>query len=271
MKLRHLFLAAVAASICLLPASELSADTNYTVRPGESWASITAAQCRQDIQPAALAQYNGASVSSRPAPGTTIRIPDSLSNTRSARLQSFQGNVTVDGRAAQRGQALSAGQTIVTAANSQADVVLDNGSVMRVGANTRLGLTQMALSGRSSNTSTNLQNGSVTMQVTRLNRDSSFSVSTVSAVAGVRGTYFYINYDENSQDVGVACYTGKVIVGRTATDAAGNNSVDPNGSVEVGAGYATTLRGDGSPAERPFPIPGQIQWATDGSSTEAAQ
>jgi len=250
----------IIAALAVMPATNVLADATYNVRPGESWASIAAAQCRQGTQPAALAQYNGMSVATPPQAGAAIRIPDSLSNSRSAVLQSFQGSVTINNAAAGRNQALRPNDTIATGANSSADVVLDNGSVMRLGANTRIAISQLALQGRNSNTGAALQNGSVTMQVTRMNRGSTFSVSTVSAVAGVRGTYFYISYDEATRNVGVACYTGNVQVGRATTDANGNTVVDPNGAVEVRAGHATTINGQSGAVENPFPIPGRIEW-----------
>jgi hypothetical protein len=257
------WLGLVAVAAFSIPAVEAAADTQVSVSAGQTWASIVAQHCRQGTQPAALAQYNRMSVNTPLRPGQRINIPASLSNARSASVQSTQGTVTVDGAAARRGQALAVGQTIATGAGSAADIVLDNGSVMRVGPNTRLRLDQLTLSGRSSNTSTNLQNGSVTMQVTRMNRDSAFTVSTVSAVAGVRGTYFYISYDENTRDVGVACYSGRVDVGRAVTGADGSSSIDPNGAVVVNAGHATTIHGDTGAVDTPFPIPGRIEWVDE--------
>jgi hypothetical protein len=262
MKLLKAFSGLLALAALMVPAAA-TADQSYTVRSGETWASIAAAQCRQGTQAAALAQYNRSSASSPLRPGSTITIPDSLSNRRGATLQSAQGTVTVNNRSASAGQALSASDTIVTGPSSRADVMLDNGSVMRLGPNTRISLSQLAMNGRNLSTGTNLQNGSMTMQVTRLNRESSFSVNTVSAVAGVRGTYFYISYDESTGDLGIACYSGRVVVGNATTDAAGNAVIDSATAVNVDAGHATTVDGASGAVTQPFPIPGRIQWADE--------
>ena len=92
------------------------------------------------------------------------------------------------------------------------------------------------------------------MKVTKLSRKSNFNVSTVTAVAGVRGTYFYVNYDENSEDVGIAVYKGAVDVSveEKVTEA----------PVRVEKGYATTIHGS-KDIEEPFPIPAKIKWVEE--------
>lgn len=253
----------VAVAALVVPAGILSADdVNYTVRPGESWASIASTQCRQGTQPAALAQYNNMSVSTPLRPNQAIRIPESLSNRRSATLRSAQGSVLVNNAAATTNQALSASDTIVTGNNGRADVMLDNGSVMRLGPNTSISLAQLSMNGRSQSTGTNLQRGSMTMQVTRMNRGSSFTVNTVSAVAGVRGTYFYISYDDVTGDLGIACYSGRVILGGSRQDEGGNVVMDDaTPPVNVDADHAVTIDGATGTISEPFQIPGRIQWA----------
>lgn len=260
MKLTKVLTGLIAVAAMMIPAATTFAgnDYAYRVQAGESWATIARKECRQGVQASTLARYNG--VAETATPTGSVKIPFELSKKRTAKIQASQGSVTVDGAAATRGQFVAENQTIVTAANGRVEVVLDNGSVMRIGPNTRLKMTGLTLSGRDQNTSTELQSGSVTMQVTRMNRNSSFSVSTVSAVAGVRGTYFYVNYDENSKDVGIACYTGKVIVGRTKTDEAGNTVIDETSAVDVNQGFATTITGGSGAVAQPFPIPGKIEW-----------
>ena len=87
------------------------------------------------------------------------------------------------------------------------------------------------------------------MRVTRLTQESQFSVSTVTAVAGVRGTFFYVNYDEDTKDVGVAVYSGAVSVEANEADE----------GVIVESGYATIVHGE-EEIETPFPIPARIRW-----------
>lgn len=251
----------LAVAAFLIPAASASADRSYAVKPGETWATVTTAQCRAGVQPAQLAQMNSLSVATPLRGGQAINIPSSLDKARTAKLQSFQGSVTVNGAAAQRNQTLNPNDTLATAAGAAADVVLDNGSVMRVGANTRITITQLAMNGNSTSTGTQLANGSVTMQVTRLNHASSFTVSTVSAVAGVRGTYFYISFDEATQNVGVACYSGRVDIGQPVTGPNGETLVNPTGAVAVPAGHAATIDGATNAVSAPFPIPGRIEWA----------
>lgn len=255
MKNMKLALGIAVVALISIPATAIFADESVTVGNGEGWAQLAEKHCRQGTSAAALARYNGKSVSDKPS--GKITIPSSLSKQRSAKITSITGDVQVDGKKASKNQSVSKGQTITTGSGSRADVQLDNGSVMRLGADSSLKMTELALDGKASTTSTALEKGSASMQVTRLNRGSSFNVSTVSAVAGVRGTYFYINYDEKSKDVGIACYSGKVVVGRVKED----GSVDSQSTVNVNAGYATTINGKTGEAQSPFPIPAKIEWA----------
>lgn len=265
---RLLTVFALALGLSVPAAVAMASYQNYQVRPGDTWSSIASTQCRQGTQPAALAQYNQASVNTPLRPGQTVRIPNSLSRSRQATLQSFQGGVTINGRAASRNASLNQNDTIETNANGRADVVLDNGSVMRVGPNTRITLSQLSLNGRNANTATSMERGSVSMQVTRMNRGSSFQVSTVSAVAGVRGTYFYVNVDPDTNDVGIACYTGRVVVGRPVIDENGQETIEVDKTVD--AGFATTINGETGAAQDPFPIPDRILWEDEAPSTEEA-
>lgn len=251
----RILLGTLVVAILLVPAITIFADKTVTVKSGEGWAQLAEKYCKDGTSAAALARYNGKSVSTTPS--GSIKIPSSLSNERSAKITSVSGTVEVNGKAASKNQSLAKGQTVTTGSGSRADIQLDNGTVMRLGADSKLKITELVLEGRASSTSTDLEKGSASMQVTRLNRGSSFSVSTVSAVAGVRGTYFYINSDDKSKDVNIACYSGKVVVSRINAD----GSVDTKNPVSVNAGYATTINGKTGEAEKPFPIPAKIEWA----------
>ena len=230
--------------------------TTYQVNRGDTPATIAHSQLKDARMFPMLMKYNGITSPDQLQPGTVLRIPFSISKQRRARVSFVQGRVvgspgTNNFNPLAQGTVLLEGHRVQTAANSRIEIVLDEGSVIRIGPETRFVLSGYNYGQNASrNTNTNLESGSMNMRVTRLTQSSNFNVSTVTAVAGVRGTFFYVNYDEDSQDVGIAVYSGAVAV---------SAENDVNHVVNVDGGYATVIHG-GQDIEDPFPIPGRIRW-----------
>jgi hypothetical protein len=233
----------------------------YKVSQGDTLAKIAKDNLKDAKYLAQLLKYNGISHPREIVPGKTVlKVPYSLSKERAARLTMSLGTVKIkrgeENVSATKGMILLQKDQIVTAAGAKAEIQLDEGSVVRVGPNTVFGMDKYTYNnGGARNTDLDLKRGSMSMRVTKLSGSSNFKVSTVTAVAGVRGTFFYINYDDKSGQAGIAVYSGKVVVGRET-----NGQLDTKTSVEVPAGFATTVGGDGKPSSK-FQIPGKIEWA----------
>ncbi len=106
---------------------------------------------------------------------------------------------------------LTENDRIKTGKNSKAEIRFDDGTKMQLLSNTIATLKNYNLSktGRKSNVV--LKKGSVFANVSRLKRKSSFRVSTVTGVAGVRGTQFYVSINKKKK-MKVEVYKGKVNV-----------------------------------------------------------
>jgi len=247
---------------CFMLTQVASAEDGFvsiTVGAGDTPASIAKSALKDAKYFPQLMKYNNISHPSELKVGKVIKVPYSVSIQRAAQLTMQFGDVKVNQGGtemkASRGLVLLQGAQIQTSAGAKVEIQLDEGSVVRVGPNTKFSLSAYAYSAGSRNTNVDLQNGSMSMRVTKLTGGSQFKVSTVTAVAGVRGTYFYINYDEKSKEVGVAVYSGEVEVGKEKAD----NTIDSTSSVKVPAGHATTVSPDGK-AATPFKIPAKIEW-----------
>ncbi len=90
------------------------------------------------------------------------------------------------------------GATIITHADSSAQIRLASGSLLRIGANSELALSQLehGTPAGKRKESLRLVAGRIWAQVTSLFGDSKFEVETGTAVAGVRGTSFMVEVQD---------------------------------------------------------------------------
>lgn len=235
----------------------------YPVKKDDTLASIIEGTLKSDKFFPQLLAYNQITHPKQIVRGETqLKVPFSISKNRFAKVTMTVGNVNVK-RANGAVEPMKTGSTllkndaIITAAGSRAEVQLDEGSVVRVGPETEFALASYGYGANGArDTNLNLANGSMSMRVTKLTGSSDFKVSTVTAVAGVRGTFFYVNYDKNSKEVGIAVYSGKVEVGKEDK----NGKIEANDKVAVSAGHATKISAEGK-ASPVFKIPGKIEWA----------
>jgi len=199
--------------------------------------------------------------------GTALRIPFSLSKNRAAELTMTVGNVAVtrsgssQQESAAKGMTLLQSDTVVTAAGAKAEIQLDEGSVVRVGPKTQFAIKSYGYADGNRSTNLDLKQGSMSMKVTKLTGSADFQVSTVTAVAGVRGTFFYVNYDPDSNEVGIAVYSGQVVVGQDTNKDGFVNDKDKS-TITVPAGHATTVSKEGVPSPV-IEIPAKIKWADE--------
>ncbi len=116
------------------------------------------------------------------------------------------------------GESIPKGSTIITGSNSEADLLFTNGSLAKLGANSKIVLslfwqksfepsekkvTQLEEEASSSRVSLELEIGDLVVDVRKLNKDSSFMVESPLGVAGIRGTQFGMSVDSKSTELAV--------------------------------------------------------------------
>jgi len=116
------------------------------------------------------------------------------------------------------GESIASGATLTTGSGSSADLLLTNGTLAHLGENTKLVLTdlyQKSFKGSyqkaseltqevsPSRTVLKLEEGDLVVEVRKLNKESSFLISTPIAHAGIRGTQFKVKASADSAELSV--------------------------------------------------------------------
>jgi sulfatase modifying factor 1 len=127
-------------------------------------------------------------------------------------------DVKPEARAVIVGESIASGATLTTGSGSSTDLLLTNGALAHLGANTKLVLTalyQKSFSGSDqkaseltrevspSRTSLKLEEGDLVVEVRKLNKESSFLISTPIAQTGIRGTQFKVKASADSAELSV--------------------------------------------------------------------
>ena len=116
------------------------------------------------------------------------------------------------------GESIASGATLTTGSGASADLLLTNGTLAHLGANTKLVLTalfQKSFKGTKqkaselekevspSRTALNLEEGDLVLEVRKLGKESSFLVETKIVQAGIRGTQFKVSASADSAELSV--------------------------------------------------------------------
>lgn len=158
------------------------------------------------------------------------------------------------------GMAVAQGDTIETQDKSRLEIRFSDSSVLRLGGNARLRLAEahFAAGAARRRLSARLFFGKLWAKVTSvLQGEQKFEVETENAVAGVRGTTFRVDANED-KSVLVRVYDGSVAVGKGAAGAAGGERREVPGPQEVtreqweklvGRQMQIVIAADGTPGE----------------------
>ena len=194
-----------------------------------------------------IAKLNGLRDSNRIYPGQVLNVPVRLMRSRPApaRLVSVTGEVQVAGAAAAAGSELNEGQSLQTGAAGSAVVELADGSriglppssLAEVVASRRYGSQDAAAAASSPSTGLfsgvlRLVRGSVEVFATKVLRARPLEVTTPTAVVGVRGTRYRVNFDESANSI----TRTEVLEGLVRLDAAAK----PNGA-DIAAGFGAAI------------------------------
>lgn len=172
-------------------------------------------------------------------PGLKIKIPYSISKDRAAKVRFVKGSVkrksngkwTMIRRA---GTVLLQNDLIKTGKSSKVEIQFDDGSLLQLTSDSQLSLKEYAYSKNGRKSNLNLKNGAIFANVNKLRKRSQFKVTTVTAVAGVRGTEFFVSLDKN-KNMKVEVYKGRVDVSSKGK------------TVVVKKGYETEVKNGESP------------------------
>jgi hypothetical protein len=145
-------------------------------------------------------------------PGMTLKVPYSLSKERVAKITFKVGDVKVNGKNTKLGALVKKGDRIVTGTNGRATVKLDDGSNIKVEKNSEISLSQYGFQKHGRNSNVQLKKGGMLVKVNKLTRKSKFGVSSVTAVAGVRGTTFYVKMNDKNKNANISVFAGQVDV-----------------------------------------------------------
>ncbi len=192
--------------------------------------------------------------------GCLFLIPGSLTSNdtcgRTASIRYVKGTAyrTINGRWAQiyrPGSVLTQNDYLKTGSNSRVELRFDDGSLVQIGSNSTISLSQYNRTNTGRNADIRLQNGSIYANVRRLRRGHNFRVTTASGVAGVRGTKFFVSLDQK-KTMKVEVYKGKVEV--SAKDA----------KVLVNKGQQTQVKYGNTP-DKPNSLTSErrIEWSQD--------
>ncbi len=193
--------------------------TEYKVQEGEDFFEL----CEKvlldcDSNWKQLLKFNGLNMPTDVTPGMVLKIPNSLSKDRYAKVQFIDGDVEVYNQdidafeKIRTNHVLVEGNVLRTNADSRAEVKLDDGTLLKLESDTVISLGEFDLSQSGSETLLDVISGSVLMKITKLGDGDSFDVKTVSAVAGVRGTEFSISVSDESENavIEISVLEGKV-------------------------------------------------------------
>ena len=114
-----------------------------------------------------------------------------------------------------RGTIIAAGSTVKTGEGARAELTFPDGSIVRVGPSSELKLEAASFDGKTKTVKVEAEvvGGQAWAKVaTLVGDDAQFKVKTQNAVAGVRGTVFRINVEQDEATV-VKVYNGSVAVG----------------------------------------------------------
>jgi hypothetical protein len=111
------------------------------------------------------------------------------------------------------GSLIYSGDKLKTAKESRCEVMLNDGSIIRIGESTTFEFTQAVVTEKSKNAQSKLGAGKVWANITKLaGKDEQFKVNAPSAVIAIRGTVFNAEVGSDSSTT-TAVYEGEVEVG----------------------------------------------------------
>jgi hypothetical protein len=217
-----------------------------TVAPRDTLSSLSHERFVSDTAWREVARFNRLPDPNVILPGQTLRVPVRLMRWRpvAAKLVSVVGDVSIDASPGASGSSLAEGQRIQTGAGGSAVVELADGSHVRLPPSSLAEVVNSRSYAPDADESKvgawfagtlRVLRGSVEVFATKVLRAKPLEVTTPTAVAGVRGTHYRVNYDEAADGISRA----EVLEGVVRFDAAGSASAEAG--VDLHAGFGAAL------------------------------
>lgn len=106
---------------------------------------------------------------------------------------------------------LSSGDVITTSKSSRIDVQLENYGLIRINQNSKIELNKI-LGQANQKVNVKMESGQMLCKLKKLDKENEFNIETPTAVAGVRGTTFLVQSQEDGKNSEIAVDEGKVEV-----------------------------------------------------------
>ena len=251
--------------IILLFFTALAVTQDYkviTVQKGDTIQKIAEKHLKNQNSWSRLLKYNKLRSPRDIKPGMKIKIPYSLSSERIAKVTFKVGKVEIfsngSWKNANKGSLVKKDEKVRTGANGKAKIQLDDGSNVQINNNSEIVLSQYGFQKRGRQSNVKLNKGGMLVKVNKLTRKSQFGVSSVNALAGVRGTTFEVKIDEKTKNVDLSVYAGKVIVSDVKKDDSKSEVVN----VEKGKAIKLTVdkKSKKTTLSKPVSIPKKVEW-----------
>ncbi|ATE65954.1 FecR domain-containing protein [Rhizorhabdus dicambivorans] len=244
-----LALATVAAAFAAAPASaQQPPDTlfRYRVKPGDTLSAM-ARDYFVNGDYRTVQQLNRVADPRRLPIASTLLIPTRLLRVApiDARVSSYRGTVTVDGRPVALAQQVREGSRVETGANANVTVTLDDGSAISLPSQSRIRIARLRRILLTGSVDRNfvMEAGRSRSSVTPFkDPESNFRVTTPLSVSAVRGTDFRVAVDEGGETVLTEVVGGTVGVAK-------DEEADETG---VGRGYGVAATPAG--VQKPVPL-----------------
>ena len=230
--------------------SAIAGDWLYPVQPGDTIWGLSHEFLKQPGKWLELERYNAVSNDRSMPVGHTLRIPEAwlVMDTRQAVVAEVAGEVrVVDGasgeaRALRAGERLGERDLVETAKNGGLSVRLPDGSLVRVGPDSRVRVDRLRDYGRRHvrDIRLKLERGGIENHVEKKHRPADrFEIETPAAVTAVRGTEYRLTAEAHRSEA-------EVLGGRVGV-------ANRFGAVAVAAGFGTVARAD-RPPSKPRPL-----------------
>jgi len=147
---------------------------------------------------------------------------------------------TIAGFALKRGDSIRKDQTVRVGDKSRVEIRFPDGTVMRLSERSRLAMNEVSYDTKTEgkNVKVNLSIGKLWAKVRKLvTPDSTVEVKTGNAVAGVRGTVYRVNVEDDKSSM-VKVYDGSVYVASPPKDATGKPPTQVSRPTEVAGPHA---------------------------------
>lgn len=154
----------------------------------------------------------------------------------------FKSHDGKDWKPLSKGDALGAGDNVKTGAKSKLEIALPDGSKIRLSENTAFKVESLLFTEEERGFGIKVIFGKIWSKAARFKKVSKFEIKTANAVAGVKGTTYRLDVNQDTSSL-VKVYEGEVYVGNAPAEGEGDKGRKPeyvSGPKEVSGPHEVT-------------------------------